>query len=97
MILSVNEAKEFLRIDGNDNDIIIEGLIAGAEEYITITTGIASSLLATSPLAKTTAKMLCALWYDSQQIDSEKLQRTIDNLLKSLTYTFTESEKQEAK
>lgn len=93
MIISLEEAREYLRLDNPDNDTIIEGLIDGATEYIEITTGIPESSLILSPLAKTTAKMLLSLWYDSTQIDTDKLQRTIDNLLKSLTFTFSESEK----
>lgn len=90
MIISLEEAREYLRLDNTDNDTIIEGLIKGAEEYIRVGTGIPVSLLTTSDLAKTIAKMLLSLWYDSTQIDTDKLQRTIDTCLKSLSFITTE-------
>lgn len=93
MILTLQEARDYLRIDSSDNDDIIEGLIAGAGEYITIGTGIPSDLLQESDLAKTTAKLVLSLWYDSTQTDTDKLQRTIDNCMKSLSFLYSEAEK----
>ncbi|HAR5801511.1 TPA: phage gp6-like head-tail connector protein, partial [Staphylococcus pseudintermedius] len=37
------------------------------------------------PLAQTTAKFILQLWFDPQTQDSERLKRTIDSLLVSLT------------
>lgn len=83
--MTVAEAREWLRIDNEDNDQIIEDLIAGAEEYITLTTGLLKSEQEESQLAQTAIKFLLSLWYDPTQVDAEKLKRTIDSLLKTLT------------
>lgn len=83
--MTVSEAREWLRIDNEDNDQIIEDLIAGAEEYITLTTGLLRSEQEESQLAQTAIKFLLSLWYDPTQVDAEKLKRTIDSLLKTLT------------
>ena len=40
---------------------------------------------AEEPLAYTVSKFILQLWYNAEQADSEKLQRTIDGLLKALT------------
>ena len=84
-LITTEEAREWLRLDNTDNDAVITGLITSAEEYITLTTGMSAEAQETSPLAKTTCKFLLSLWYDPEQSDSEKLQRSIDNLLKALS------------
>lgn len=83
--MTVSEAREWLRIDNEANDQIIEDLIAGAEEYITLTTGLLKSEQEMSQLAQTATKFLLSLWYDPTQVDADKLKRTIDSLLKTLT------------
>lgn len=83
--MTVSEAREWLRIDNEANDPIIEDLIAGAEEYITLTTGLKQNEQEQSQLAQTAIKFLLSLWYDPTQVDAEKLKRTIDSLLKTLT------------
>lgn len=85
MLLTTEEARDWLRLDNSDNDEIIAGLIASAEEYITIATGKTAEEQAQSPLAKTACKFLLSLWYDPEQADSDKLQRSIENLLKALS------------
>lgn len=85
MLITIEEARDWLRLDSSDNDVNIEGLIESAEEYITLTTGMSVEAQVTSPLAKTACKFLLSLWYDPEQADSDKLQRSIDNLLKALS------------
>ena len=85
MLITTQEAREWLRLDNSDNDVNIEGLIESAEEYITLTTGMSADMQELSPLAKTACKFLLSLWYDPEQADSDKLQRSIDNLLKALS------------
>lgn len=84
-MISLTEAREWLRIDGTDNDDIIESLINGAYEYIEVTTGYITASNIGETLADTVAKFLITLWYNPEQTDAERLQRTIDNLLKSLS------------
>lgn len=85
MLITIEEARNWLRLDNSDNDVNIEGLIESAEEYIEITTGMSTTLQEQSPLAKTACKFLLSLWYDPEMADSDKLQRSIDNLLKALS------------
>lgn len=85
-VISLDEAREWLRLDNTDNDAVIEGLIEGAAEYIEIATGLTQFDQALSPLAKTATKFLLSLWYDPTQADTDRLQRSIDNLLKAVTH-----------
>ena len=85
MILDLSEAREVLRLDSNDNDVIIFSLLQAIPGYIEVTTGMTEVQQKQEPLAQTAAKFLLQLWYNAEQTDSEKLQRTIDSLLKALT------------
>lgn len=85
-MLTVEEAREWLRLDNSDNDAVIEGLITSATEYIAIATGLDAKAQAESPLAQTATKFLLSLWYDPTQTDTDRLQRSIDNLLKAVTH-----------
>ena len=84
-MLTLEKAREWLRIDGTDNDDIIMSLVAAASDYIEITTGMSVEQQEEEPLAETAEKFLIQLWYNAEQSESEKLQRTIDGLLKALT------------
>lgn len=85
MLITTEEARNWLRLDNSDNDEVITGIIQSAEEYITLTTGMSAAEQTASPLAKTACKFLLSLWYDPEQADSDKLARSIDNLLKALS------------
>lgn len=85
-VISLDEAREWLRLDNTDNDAVITGLIEGAAQYIEIATGLIPLDQAASPLAKTATKFLLSLWYDPTQADTDKLQRSIDNLLKAVAH-----------
>jgi len=85
MTLGLEEAREYLRIDGTDNDEIILSLLEAIPGYIEVTTGMTPEQQETEPLAKTVSKFILQLWYNAEQSESDKLQRTIDGLLKALT------------
>lgn len=85
MALSLEEAREHLRIDGTDNDVIILSLLEAIPGYIEVTTGMTPEQQETEPLARTASKFILQLWYNAEQSESDKLQRTIDGLLKALT------------
>ncbi|WP_462421093.1 head-tail connector protein [Salinicoccus sp. Marseille-QA3877] len=86
MIIDLQEARDYLRIDGDYNDDIIEPLIEAIPGYLEVSTGVAwDEGEVTHPLAKTTAKFVLQLWFDPQTEDSIRLKRTIDTLLVSLT------------
>ena len=84
-MVSLDEAREWLRLDGTDNDPIIESLLAAIPEYIEVSTGMGKTKQKKEPLAHTASKFILQLWYNAEQTDSERLQRTIDGLLKALT------------
>lgn len=84
-MLSIDKAREWLRIDGTDNDAVINGLLAAVPSYIEVATGMTEAQQNTEPLAEAASKFIVQLWYNAEQSDSEKLQRTIDGLLKALT------------
>lgn len=86
-MLTIEEAREWLRLDNSDNDDVISGLITSAVEYITLTTGLSETDQANSTLAETAQKFLLTLWYDPQTAETDRLQRVIDNLLKAITST----------
>lgn len=85
-VISLDEAREWLRLDNTDNDEVIKGLIGGAAEYIEIATGLTPFDQAASPLAKTATKLILSLLYDPTQADTDRLQRSIDNLLKAVAH-----------
>ncbi len=84
-MLSLEQAREFLRIDGTDNDNIINALLEAIPEYIEVTTGMAMPQQNTEPLINTVSRFILQLWYNAEQSESEKLQRTIGSLLKAIT------------
>ena len=84
-MLTLDKAREWLRIDGTDNDDIIVGLLNAVPGYIEVTTGMTPTQQTEEPLAEAAGKFIVQLWYNAEQTDSKKLQRTIDGLLKALT------------
>ena len=83
-MLTIEQAREILRLDTADNDAIIEGLLSAIPDYIELTTGVTAEQQAGQPLADTAGKFIRRLWYNAERADAEKLQRTIDSLLKTL-------------
>lgn len=85
MILTIEEARDVLRVDGADNDIVIMPLLEAIPEYLETTTGKRWDTAPIAPLAKTTASFILQLWYNTTGKDNAALQRTIDSLTVALT------------
>ncbi|WP_413475117.1 head-tail connector protein [Macrococcus psychrotolerans] len=85
MILTIEEARSILRVDDDYNDEIIKPLLQAIPEYLYLTTGRRWDYGEPVPLAKTTAGFILQLWFDPQTKDSERLKRTIESLIVSLT------------
>lgn len=83
--MTLQEAKDVLRVDINDNDDIITSLLAALPGYIELTTGLKEANQAAEPLVETVSGFILMLWYYSDHADDEKLNRTIDSLLKAIT------------
>lgn len=86
MIMTLAEAKDVLRVDNMANDELIYSLILAVPGYIEVTTGMSEAQQLTEPLAQTVAGFILLLWYYADHSDDQKLQRTIDSLLKALTF-----------
>lgn len=86
-MLSVIDAKKVLRIDDSNtaNDTLIYSLLEAIPEYIETTTGMEKEAQAASALCDTASGFILMLWYYADHADDEKLQRTIDSLLKCIT------------
>ena len=85
-ILTIQEAHDILRVDGNDLDVsIIQPLIDAIPPYLEATTGRTWTSDATiHPLAKSAASFILQLWFNPQDKDVDKLKNTIDSLLVAL-------------
>lgn len=84
-MLSLEQARDVLRVDGGDNDDLIQSLLFAIPDYIEVTTGMNAAQQTNEPLIDTVSGFLLTLWYYSDNADDTKLQRTIDNLLKCIT------------
>lgn len=84
-MFTMDEAREILRIDGSDNDAIIEPLIDAIPPFLEATTGYTATNGDYSPIAMTAGRFLLQMWYYGENVDTGKLQRVIDCLLKALS------------
>lgn len=87
LIIDRDEAKLYLRIDGNEDDILLDTLIAAAEEYIKNATG--KEFDNSNRLAKLLCLVLITDWYENRaQTDkiSEKYRFTVQTILGQLKY-----------
>ena len=86
------QGREALRLDTEDNDEIIAGLLAAIPAYIELATGLTAEQQEEQPLADTASRFILILWYNAERADAEKLQRTIDSLLKALALVALKKE-----
>lgn len=91
-IITTQEAKDFLRIDDDSEDSLIESLVAGAELYLTNATG--KTFDSTNPLAKLYTRVIITEWYENRGLMqskdvSEKVRFTLQSIMFQLQYTPT--------
>lgn len=84
MAVSLDDARDWLRIDGGDNDATIQALLHAAPEYIEAATGVGSDVQL-SELCDMATRYLLTLWYYGESADAERIQRIVDSLLKSIS------------
>ena len=86
-MITIDQAMKYLRLDALDTDTteIVSDLLASVPSYIEVATGLTAEEQSAFPLCDTVTKFLLKLWYNPESNDSERLQRTIESLLKSLT------------
>jgi len=82
-VFTIEEARDILRIDGEENDPQIKALLQAIPPYLERTTGYTATG-DFSPIAKIAGRFLLQLWYYSDNADTAKLQRVIDHLLMAL-------------
>lgn len=84
-ILTIEEGRDVLRLDGTDNDAIIQAFIDAIPAYLEMTTGKAWDEEPIPELAKLAAKFILQQWYYQETEEAERLKRAIDGLLTVLT------------
>lgn len=83
--MTLDEARNILRVDEGANDELIFALILALPEYIEVVTGLKPELQQNEPLVKTVEKFIITLWYFADKADDISLNRTIENLLRAIT------------
>lgn len=83
-VVSVEDMRDYLRIDGTANDGILHDLIDAATVYITQTTGATAEQQAANPLCRSCVKMLVSTWYDTEA-DYTNAERAAAEMLKHIT------------
>lgn len=86
-LLTLQEARDALRIDGEDNDTIIQSMLGSLPDYLQVTTGSTwqDDKAAGYQLAKQCAKFILQLWYAPGTQDAVRLHTVIDRLLGTLS------------
>lgn len=87
--MDLEELKLFLRIDGEEEDYLIEGLKIGAEEYLT-NVGINKDY--NKELYKLAIKILVTHWYENRAVETvgknvSKIAFGLDTIIVQLKYT----------
>lgn len=67
--MNLGEIKEFLKIDGNDDDALLTSFQKSAEEYL-LNAGVVCDY--TKELYKLAVKMLIGTWYENKDLNSER-------------------------
>lgn len=98
MILTLKEVKEFLKIDYDDEDSLIEELIEVAESYLYGATG--KYFDSSNKKAKLYCKVLINEWYKDRSLTmsstknlsvTEKIRYTLQSILLQLKYSGDEN------
>jgi hypothetical protein len=86
MILTIDEARDALRIDGTDNDAMIQSMLDSLPDYLEATTGSRweDDTAAGYQLAKQCAKFILQLWYDPSTQDAARLSNVVGKMLGTL-------------
>ncbi|MDZ4456737.1 head-tail connector protein [Bacillus cereus] len=86
MALTLEEAKKYLRVDGNEEDDLIASFVIAAEIYIKNATS--KNVDLKSELAKLAARILIAHWYENREPvgKAEQLAFSLQSILVQLQY-----------
>ncbi|AMQ22469.1 head-tail connector protein [Geobacillus sp. JS12] len=87
MIITLDEAKQWLRVEHSDEDGLISTLINAAEKYLFNATG--NTFDSTNELAKLFCYVLVTDWYENREMigkTSEKVRHTVESIVAQLAY-----------
>jgi uncharacterized phage protein (predicted DNA packaging) len=87
MIVSLDEAKSWLRIDFSEDDALLSSLISASETYLKNATGIEYDN--SNHLAKLFCMVLISDWYENRELvgrASDQVRPIINSILMQLTY-----------
>ena len=94
MLITLDEAKEYLRIDGDEDNTLINTLIKVSEEYLKNATG--RSFDDTNNLARLFCLILVVDWYENRGLTAgkvgDKIRPVINSMLAQLNYCYEEVE-----
>lgn len=93
MIVTLEEVKMWLRVDGDEEDLQLNSLILASEMYLKNATG--QTFDATNELARILCLTLIVDWYENREyVDtvSSKVRHTIRSILLQLQYGGDEDE-----
>ncbi|NUJ18010.1 phage gp6-like head-tail connector protein [Bacillus glycinifermentans] len=88
----LEEAKKFLRVDGDLEDDLILGFIASAKEYITSATGL--KFPNNSARADMCVKAFVTHWYENREVagTTSNLDGVLTMMINQLKYTVPETD-----
>ena len=86
MILTMDEARDALRIDGTGSYTIIQSMLDSLPDYLEATTGNRwdDDQAQGYQLAKQCAKFILQLWYDPSTQDAARLSNVVEKMLGTL-------------
>lgn len=82
VILTLEETKQFLRIDNNNEDMLISTLILSAEEYLFNATG--KTFDASNNLAKLFCLVLISEWYENRELMANRIGEKVRYVITSM-------------
>lgn len=92
MLITLEETKEYLRVDGDEEDNLIVSLINTAEEYLKNATG--ETFDSTNNLARLFCLVLVVDWYENRTLGAgkvgEAIRPVINSMLAQLNYCYEE-------
>lgn len=102
--MDIKEIKEYLRIDGNEEDNIISSFLIAAKSYIKNGTGLTENMVtpnAVKELYNLCLKMLISHWYENRAIETtgpnfHKLSYSMDSMLLQLEAEYLKNKKGES-
>ena len=83
----LQEIKEYMRIDEDYEDFLIQTLITSAETYLSNAGAIVDY---ENSLYRLAVKLLVLHWYENREVigDAKKLAYSLDNIITQLVYSY---------